>query len=231
MGASSTLNLHQKLAKIRAMCDVVKKNKKGYNYTYADITEILAGVTAGMDKYGVSLIPIIVPGTGKVEQNVVKNTKVTKTGEVIENVSTEMLFTADMIFKWVNDENPSEFVDVPWFVAGAQNDPSMACGSGLTFLTRYFLQNFFQIATTDNDVDAYRSKQKEASETESRAVAAEIIAAFDIQLKQFLADNPGKKDEIVKFIGRYVKGSNYLNIKEPILAKKLRDDFNKEYVK
>lgn len=36
------LNLVQKLAKIRAMSDVVSKEKRGYNYSYADITTILA---------------------------------------------------------------------------------------------------------------------------------------------------------------------------------------------
>lgn len=51
------LSLVQKLAKIRAMSDVVVKGKRGYNYTYADITEILAHITAGMKKYGVTLIP------------------------------------------------------------------------------------------------------------------------------------------------------------------------------
>ena len=57
------LNLVQKLAKIRNISDVAKKSKQGYGYTYSDITEILANVTAGMKKYSVSLIPAIVPGT------------------------------------------------------------------------------------------------------------------------------------------------------------------------
>ena len=50
------LNLIQKLAKIRSISDVAKKDKKGFNYTYTDITEILAKVTAGMKKYNVSLL-------------------------------------------------------------------------------------------------------------------------------------------------------------------------------
>ena len=65
---AETLNLIQKLAKIRAISDVVAKEKRGYNYSYADITTILAKITAGMKKYGVSLIPQIVPGTANVEQ-------------------------------------------------------------------------------------------------------------------------------------------------------------------
>ena len=48
------MNLYQKLAKIRAISDIAKKDKRGYNYTYADITQILANVTAGMKKYALS---------------------------------------------------------------------------------------------------------------------------------------------------------------------------------
>ena len=48
MSDTETLNLMQKLAKIRAISDVVAKEKRGYNYSYADITSILAKITAGM---------------------------------------------------------------------------------------------------------------------------------------------------------------------------------------
>ena len=198
--AEEQMNLVQKLAKIRAISDVVSKEKRGYNYTYADITTILAKITAGMKKYGVSLIPQIVPGTSHVEQNVVTNTKFDKTGKAYDNTTTEMLVTADMVFRWINDENPDELIEVPWFVTGSQSDPSQAFGSGLTYCTRYFLCNYFQIAQSDSDVDAYRSKQKEAEESEDKAIAEEIIAQFDEKLKTFLADNPDKADEVKKFI-------------------------------
>lgn len=164
------LNLIQKLAKIRAMSDVVVKGKRGYNYTYADITEILANITAGMKKYGVSLIPTIVPGTSSVCQNTIVKTKVDKTGKAYDSTSTEMLYSAEMIFRWVNDSDTTDVIEVPWFVTGSQEDPSQAFGSGLTYCTRYFLTNYFQIAQPETDVDAYRSKQKAASNAEDKMV-------------------------------------------------------------
>lgn len=229
--AEEQMNLVQKLAKIRAISDVVSKEKRGYNYSYADITTILAKITAGMKKYGVSLIPQIVPGTSHVEQNVVTNTKFDKTGKAYDNTTTEMLVTADMVFRWVNDENPEEFIEVPWFVTGSQGDPSQAFGSGLTYCTRYFLCNYFQIAQSDSDVDAYRSKQKEAEASEGKAIAEEIIARFDNMLKAYLADNPKKADEVKKFISKYAKNANYFAIKEPNLAAKLMNDFQTTYTK
>lgn len=228
--AETKLNLFQKLAKIRAISDVVSKEKRGYNYSYADITTILANITAGMKKYGVSLIPCIVPGTADIQQNVIVNTKFDKTGKSYENTSTEMLVKADMVFKWVNDENPEEIIEVPWIVTGSQLDPSQALGSGLTYCTRYFLCNYFQIAQADSDVDAYRSKQRAAEASEDKAIAEGIIEKFDVMLKQFLADNKNKTDEVKKFISKYAKNSNYLAIKEPALASKLLEDFQKTYL-
>lgn len=229
--AEEQLNLIQKLAKIRAISDVVSKEKRGYNYSYADITSILAKITAGMKKYGVSLIPQIVPGTAHVEQNVVTNTKFDKTGKAYDNTVTEMLVSADMVFKWVNDEKPDECIEVPWFVTGSQGDPSQALGSGLTYCTRYFLCNYFQIAQADSDVDAYRTKQKEAEVSEDKAIAEEIVAKFDEMLKTYLADNPKKADEVKKFISKYAKNANYFAIKEPNLAAKLMSDFQTTYMK
>lgn len=228
--ADEQLNLVQKLAKIRSISDVVSKDKRGYNYSYADITQILAKITAGMKKYGVSLIPQVVPGTTEVVQNVVTNTKFDKTGKAYDNTVTEMLIKADMIFKWVNDDNPDDTIEVPWFMTGSQSDPSQAFGSGLTYCTRYFLTSYFQIAQADSDVDAYRSKQKEAEASEGKAVAEEIIANFDTVVKIFLADNPNKADDVKKFISRYAKNGNYFAIKEPNLAGKLMADFKNTYL-
>lgn len=225
------LNLVQKLAKIRAISDAVSKDKRGYNYKYADITSILAKVTAGMKKYNVSLMPGIVPGTADVQQSTIVNTKFDKTGKPYEQTSTEMLVKADMVFKWVNDDDPNDYIDVPWVVTGSQNDPSQALGSGLTYCTRYFLCNFFQIAQPETDVDEYRSKQKEAEKSEDKAIAEDIIGEFDKVVRQFLSDNPDQSDEVKKFISKYAKGGNYFAIKEPALASNLLSSFNEKFIK
>ncbi len=233
MEESEKLTLVQKLAKIRAMSDVVSKEKSGYNYKYADMTTILAKITSGMKKYGVSLIPSIVPGTANIDQNVIVNTKIDKTGKPYEQKATEMLVHADMLFTWVNDDDPEDRIEVPWFVTGSQGDPSQALGSGLTYCTRYFLTNYFQIAQSDTDVDAYRSKQKAAEVSEDQAIAAEIIEKFDVKLKQYLADHPEdtEKEKVKKFLTRFAKNANYFAIKEPALAAKLLEDFQTTFVK
>ena len=226
------LNMIQKLAKIRAIADVAVKDKRGYNYSYADITQILAQVKAGMKKYGISLIPTITPATSRVSQMTTVNSKFTKTGEPYEQKTTEMLYQADMVFRWVDDEHPDEvYLDVPWTVTGSQADPSQAFGSAMTYCTRYFLTNYFQIAqAAAEDVDAYRSRQKEAEASEEKAVAEEIIRQFDTELKAYLSDHADKSEDVKKFISRYAKNADYFKIKEPKLAAKLLDDFRKTYI-
>ena len=226
----SSMNIYQRLAKIRGVSDVAQKSMKGYNYRYTDINDILAKVTAGMKKYRVSLIPTITPGTAQITQNILSNTKFDKTGKSYINTTTEMLFTADMMYRWVNDDNPEEYISVPWFVTGSMSDPAQAVGSGLTYTQRQFLQAYFQIAQTqDTDVDAYRSKQREAEVSEDRDIASKIIAEFDKILKIFLSDNPDKKEEVIQFVSRYAKKADYNKIKEPALASKLLDDFVKTF--
>lgn len=77
---------------------------------------------------------------------------------------------------------------------------------------------------------SYRSKQKEAESSEDRAIAEEIISQFDAQVRTFLADNPGKSDEVKTFVKRYVKSGNYLAIKEPALAADLLAKFNEKFI-
>jgi len=233
--AEEKLNLIQKLAKIRSIADVAVKDKKGYGYSYADITQILASVKSGMKKYGISLIPKIVPGTSRVEQVVTESTKFTKQGEPYVQKSSEMLYHADMIFQWIDDET-GETIDVPWTVTGAQSDPSQAFGSAMTYCTRYFMTNYFQIAQiAAEDVDAFRSRQKEAEASEEKAIADGIITQFDKEFKSYFADHPDKADELGKFLSRYVKKNSagkydYFKIREPALASKLLEEFRKTYL-
>ena len=227
--AEEKLNLYQRLAKIRKIVDIVSKEKTGYGYKYADVNEILAKVKGGMEKYHISLVPEIVHDSAGVELQGMSKPKVTKDGNVIDDVSYEYCFDADMIFSWVDDDNPSDRIIVPWHIVGAQSDPSQAFGSALTYTTRYFLLAYFQIAQ-DNDVEKYRKAQYEAKDAENVATAAEIIKAFDLAAHTFISDHPDKKGALNEFCARFAKGGKYKEIKEPLLASKMLKDFKKEFL-
>ena len=227
--AEQNLNIYQKLAKIRKQVEVIQRNKKGYGYTYVSEDEILAKISGFMDKYSLSLIPSVIHSSAVVTPYHTKKTKSTNKGEIYEENVNEVLVSADMVFTWVNNENPDERVDVPWILVGHQSDGSQSFGSGLSYAMRYFLLKFFNIATPDDDPDKWRSKQKAAGAAEDKMIAEEIIASFDTMVKEFLASDQDKTEEVKKFVAKYVKGGNYFAITESVLASKLLADFKETF--
>lgn len=79
-------------------------------------------------------------------------------------------------------------------------------------------------------MDTYRSKQKAAEASEDKQIAESIIAKFDELIKTYLADHTDKKEELSKFVKRFVKDGNYFKIKEPNLAAKLLKDFQTTFM-
>ena len=223
---AENMNLYQKLAKIRKQVEVVQKNKSGYGYKYVTDDELLAKITVGMDKYSVSLIPNIVPGTLKIEPYTYKKTKGGR-----EETVNEFTAVSDMEYVWVNNDNPAETIVVKWSMVGQQSDASQCLGSGLTYSMRYFLLKYFNDATPDDDPDKWRSKQRATEAAEDKAIAEQIINKFDASVKTFLAENPKKGDEVKKLVSKYVKGGNYFNVTESALASKMLDDFNNTFIK
>lgn len=223
---SEVLNIYQKLAKIRKPVEVVKKNRKGYGYTYVDEEEILSKITGLMGKYGVSLIPTIIRSSSVVEPYHYVKTKATKDGKVYEEHVNEVMVRADMEWHWVNDENPDDRVIVPWFFVGSQSDASQAFGSALTYASRYFLLKYFNVATSDDDPDNWRSRQREAEGQEDRLIAEKIVEEIHKLVTNHLADHPDDKKKIVEITKKYVKENgkataNYYAIESSVVATEL----------
>jgi len=223
------LNIYQKLAKIRKQVEVMKKDTKAYGYNYVKEEDILAKITAFMEKYDLSLIPGIVPGSTVVAPYNAKKTKVTKDGEIYEENVNEVLVSADTTWTWVNNVNPEENIVVPWTMVGQQADASQSFGSGLTYSSRYFLLKYFNVSTSNDDPDNWRSKQKEAELAEDRAIAGGIISTFDAAIRKYLGDHPDKSDDVKKYVSKFVKNGDYFSIKESRLASKLLEGFNENF--
>lgn len=226
-----TLNIYQKLAKIRKPVEVLKKNKSGYGYKYVNEELILAKITGLMEKYDVSLIPSVIKGSTVVSPWSYKKTKSTKDGKVYEEAVNEIIVQADMEWCWVNNEQPDDRIVVPWTLVGSQADASQAFGSALTYSSRYFLLKYFNVSTTEDDPDHWRSVRKEAEEEESKAVAKAIIDKIHTivsnyldQLDQAAVENERK--EIITITKKFAveKGkpsANYYAITNPVTASKL----------
>ncbi len=229
------LNLQQKLAKIRKMTEVIQKNKKGFNYRYTSIDEILARVTAGMNKYNVSLYPNVDPQSEVITPYSYGKTKFTKDGQQYEEQNNEIIAQARVIYTWVNDDNPDETLQIPWFVVGSQQDPAQAFGSGLTYGLRQFLIQFFQIATLDGeDPDDWRSKQRFAEGEEDRAIAGKIVEQIHAMVTTYLRENPDEKQKVIALTKKYVRengkpSANYYAIETSAQASELLEALKAEF--
>lgn len=222
----SKMSLHQKLEEIRKLVEVIQKDQDGYGYKYTSISEILAKLKAGMDTYHVSLVPEF----DRSGERLIQPFTYKSYSKGVEKEVTEFFMYADVKYTWINNDNPAETIVVPWTITGSQADPSQATGSALTYSLRYFLTQYFQIATPEDDPDNWRSKKKEAEDSENIDAAKVIIAEFDKTVRTYLESNKDKAVEVKEFISNYVDDSNYFAIKDPALALKLKKDFDDKYI-
>lgn len=227
--AEKELNIYQKLAKIRKQVEVMRKDTKAYGYNYVKEEDILAKITAFMERYDLSLVPTIVPGSTEVNPYSYKKTKTTQKGDIYEENVNEVLVSADMVWTWVNNNNPEERITIPWTMVGQQSDASQSFGSGLTYSSRYFLLKYFNISTSNDDPDKWRSKQREAEAAEDKMIAAQIIEQIDKTIKAFLAGNADKREEVKALVQRYVKNGDYFAITESTLAARLLADIKDSF--
>ncbi len=224
------MNIYQKLAKIRKPVEVLQKNKQGFGYRYVTEDLILSKITGLMDKLGVSLIPRIVKDSMKVEPYAYTKTKSTKDGKIYEEKVNEVLVSSDMEWVWINNDEPTDFIVVPWAMVGQQADASQAFGSGLTYSSRYFMLKYFNVATSDDDPDNWRRLQKEAESSEDKEIAAKIIEQIHSLVTAHLETKPEDKPKVIELVKRYAKtkagkaSANYYDIEDPVTASQLLED-------
>lgn len=237
------MTLYQKLAQIRGLVSHLQYDKStgtgSYSYSYVTDEAILSRIQDEMAKLEVSLIPEVVPGTTRIVRNETREVKRDKDGNPYDKVSVDYVTTADMVYRWVNDVDPLEFIEVPWSLVGIQNGASQSFGAGLTYSMRYFLLKYFNIATTEDDPDEYARKQTENTKKQKAAddkrESGQINAQINDFVKAALLKNPEARDDITKLIMKYVKlttkkeSANYFEITDPAVSQKLLEELQKKY--
>ncbi len=138
------MNLHQKLVEIRKNIGGFTKDTNGYNYKYVSGTQVLAKIQDKMNELGVLLIPEVT--TQEFHEHAYK--------DKYNKDKLDFLVHGQMSYSWVNAENPEDFIKVPFYYTGQQEDVSKAFGSGLTYSERYFIIKFFNLPTDADDPDA-----------------------------------------------------------------------------
>lgn len=147
--ASEKLNLYQKIVEVRkSIGGIYKDNTAGkgskFSYNYVSESQILSKISDEMDNQNLLLIPSITHRETRKEGN-------------------QYIVELDLNYKWINGDNPTEILEIPYFTAGQQSDASKALGTALTYGNRYFLLKMFNLATDEDDADA-----KEINKTQKR---------------------------------------------------------------
>ncbi|MBB6285238.1 ERF family protein [Geobacillus subterraneus] len=150
------LNIYQKLVEIRKTVDVFVKDSQGYGYRYVSGTQVLKKIREKMDELGVLLVPIVLN-----QNHSMFNYTVYDRENKRERPKTDFVVTGDMKYVWINADDPSDRIEIPWQYMGQQDDISKAFGSALTYTERYFLMKFFSVPTDEDDPDARDTKTRQ----------------------------------------------------------------------
>lgn len=138
------MGIYEKLGNIYKNVGYLQKGQQGKQYNYVGSSDVLASVRGQMVEQGVILEPRII-GT-----NIRDYT--TKTG------TTQIFTELEMTMTWVDLENPSDKIELPWYAQGMDLAGEKGVGKALTYGEKYFLLKFFNIATDESDPDAFQQK-------------------------------------------------------------------------
>ena len=181
-------NLSQKLFEIKEEISIMKKNQEGHGYTFVDEESLLLKINNKMRELNLRLIPNFVPGTMKLDTINYKNAK--------GQDKTDILVSCEMKYTWSDIETGEKEIN-DWIMVGQQADGSQAMGSGLTYSNRYFLLKYFNVATSQDDPDAIRSKMaKEEEQKKISPVQTKVKSLFAKMVKKYQ-----DKDKIYGMLG------------------------------
>jgi len=135
------LNIYQKLLEVQKKVMGLKKDKKGFNYSYVTGDKLLGFIKPVMNDVGLLLKQEVV--------NIEKERVQYKTSKGVSK--DEFLYSVWCKFTWVDTETGEK--DENSFFASGMNEYEKGLGSALTYAERYFLLKFFHIATDEDDIN------------------------------------------------------------------------------
>lgn len=147
------MNIYEKLAAITAELNAVAKNLKvgeGRSaYKAVGEADVLAAVKPLEDKYKVYSYPC---SRRIVDSDVIttkKQFKDQRTGEIQESESSKFFMRVETVYRFVNTENPEEYVEVITYGDGVDSGDK-APGKAMTYGDKYALLKAYKIITGDD---------------------------------------------------------------------------------
>ena len=150
------LNVYQKIIEIKRFAKTFKKNGKGYGYKYITTEDVYKSITDKMNEIGLLFMPVSSVNRKSYTHDFLNEKKETKTDFVVEG---------DLIYAWINTENPDDKHVIRFEYYGQQSDISQAYGSGLTYSERYLLLKSLGLPTGEADPDNKPENRRPFSES------------------------------------------------------------------
>ena len=198
------LNVYQKIIEVKKVVNCFTKDCETTGaraYKYISGTQVLSKIKAKMEEIGLLFMPVEVENRGW-QFFEYRNAK----GEQ----KVDFIVEGKLVYAWINADNPSEQVKIPFEYYGQQNDISKAFGSGLTYSERYLLLKSLGVPTDEEDPDRIseekikerpQNKPKNEQTQTKGARVNELIKDTDIALASVY-------DWILKRYGKAIKINN-----------------------
>lgn len=193
------LNLYQKIVEVRKSVGKISKDStagKGskFSYQYVSESQILNRISDEMDNQNLLLFPNIINKSYQKEGN-------------------QYIVELDLMYKWINGDDPKEFLEIPYYAVGQQSDASKALGTALTYSNRYFLLKMFNLATDEDDADnkPLQQKQQQPYKLKQDDGKLELVRNNANVLSKILTskgDNKSQDD----ILNAYMQGNNINNL-------------------
>ena len=154
---NEVLNVYQRLAKVRESVPYLQKTQRGQQYQYVGSSDVLGALHAKINEVGVQLVPSIVDH--KVTEHVEIGSQYNKYTKQNDEKKRITYFTElDMVMRWVNNDDPEDFIECAWYAQGVDIAGEKGVGKALTYAEKYFLLKYFNIATDKDDPDSFQEK-------------------------------------------------------------------------
>lgn len=176
-----SLNIYQRLSNVRKTCSYLRKENEGYQFKYVSSSQTLGHLHNAINENGLILIPEIV------SQEIQETTN--------QKGNKEFFTKLNMVFTWVNIDNPDDKIVCQWTGQGLDN-AEKGIGKALTYTEKYFLLKFFNIATDKDDPDKFQEKMDNTTKKNAPVEQVKAVAPSPEDVKKQKEQEQMQKDFI-----------------------------------
>lgn len=174
----SKLNIYQRMSKITNEISRVSKNlqiqvSKTNTYKAVGEADVLDAVKPVEEKYGIYSYPL--------DRNIIENK--TLESETQYGVRKQLYMRVEVIYRFVNVDNPQEFIDIKSYGDGIDSQDK-APGKAMTYADKYALMKAYKISTGDDPDQNTDPEKQQEEELQNKVIDKVKLASIEAELKR-----------------------------------------------